>query len=208
MQSERKSVRRKGGSDFVELTREHSLSGEELYSQYLAGDEGAFESLVALYEKDLFHFILNIVRDHHDAKHLTIEAFARLAVRGKNFAGKSTLKTYLFAIGKNLAVRHAAKHKGKNNVSYDEIMGVLTDERDTPEFAMERDENKRHLNEAMLELKPDHRAVLRLLYFEDMSYRQAGKALHKSERQIEGLARRAKKALKEKLVNRGVSDDI
>jgi DNA-directed RNA polymerase specialized sigma24 family protein len=41
--------------------------------------------------------------------------------------------------------------------------------------------------------------VLLLLYFEDMSYREAGKAMNKSEKQIKHLAFRAKKALKKKL---------
>jgi len=45
-------------------------------------------------------------------------------------------------------------------------------------------------------LKDDHYTVLKLLYFKDMSYLQAGKAMNKSEKQIKHLAFRAKAALK------------
>ena len=81
-------------------------SGEELYSCFLDGDNTAFEKLVALYENELSRFIYGIVRDYHETEHLTIDTFAQLALNRKPFEGKSTLKTYLFGIAKNLTMQH------------------------------------------------------------------------------------------------------
>ena len=191
----------------MEVEIEQNISGEELYSRFLAGDKYAFESLVALYEDELALFINGIVHDYHEAKHLTIEAFAKLALKGKQFSGESSIKTYLFAIGKNLAVRYAKMRSHETHISYEDIFEFVGDESETPEGIIEKEESKRLINEAIGELKEDYRVVLTFLYFEDMSYIQAGRVMGKTERQIEGLARRAKASLKKKLESGGFGRD-
>ena len=52
-------------------------------------------------------------------------------------------------------------------------------------------------------MKPEHRNVLYLLYFEGMSYAEAGTVMNKGKRQIEGLAYRARASLKKKLESEG-----
>ena len=189
----------------METKIEQAATGEELYRRFHMGDTDAFGCLVALYEDELFNFINGITNDYYEAKQLTIEAFARLAVSAGQFAGKSSLKTYLFTIGKNLALRHVKKRSREQHISYEEIIEVLKSEDETPYEFMEREENQRLLHEAIRCLKDDHRVVLILLYFEDMSYIQAGQVMEKSERQIKALAYRAKAALKKKLESEGFS---
>jgi len=104
------------------------LSGEELFNRYQDGDEEAFVDIVKMYMEGLAIFINNIVNDEHEVEHLTIEAFARLAVGGRKFARKSSLKTYLYTIGKNLAVQHVKKRKGEQHLSFDEMIRVIADE--------------------------------------------------------------------------------
>jgi len=184
-------------------TLEEHISGEELFRRFQSGDDHAFDELVALYEDELFRFINSIVNDHHEAKHLMIESFARLAVGGGRFSGKSSLKTYLFTIGKNLALRYVKMRGRERHVPYLDVVETLVSDEEAPDAAVEREEDKRLLKEAMGGLKESHRAVLVLLYFEDMSYIQAGLALHKSEAQVRGLAHRAKIALKTALEEKG-----
>ena len=185
-------------------TRYHDLSGEELYQLFLGGDMDAFEAIVLLYEDELGRFIYKMVEDYHESKQLTIETFGQLAISGKKFEGKASLKTYLFTIGKNRAVRCLKLRRKHGSVSFDEIVEVLCSGSQTPDAYMEQEENKRLLHEAMSELKEDHRTVLTLLYFEDMTYRQIGKAMCKSEPQVRQLIYRAKAALKRKLEKKEV----
>ena len=169
----------------------------------MAGDESCFEEIVALYENELAHFIYGMVRDCHETKQLVIETFARLAVWGGKFEGKSSLKTYVFTIGKNLAAGHLKKRAKESHLSFEEAAGLLAAEGESPYDLIEREENRLLLRGAMDGLKENYRAVLLLLYFEDMSYIQAGKAMNKSERQIRDLAYRAKAALKKELEREG-----
>jgi len=175
------------------------LTGEELYRRFLDGDSRAFEELVALYEDDLSRFIYGHVRDFHETEHLTIDTFTQLAMNKKAFEGKSALKTYLFGIAKNLTAQHMRKRKREQHVSFEEIAELNIDNGETIYAILEKNERKTVLKEAMRELKKEYHAVLLLLYFEDMSYKQAGQVMNKSERQIKDLAYRAKAALKKKL---------
>ena len=182
---------------------ERGVSGEELLRRFHGGDMTAFEDLVALYDNGLYLYINGIVRDRYEAKHLTIETFSELALSGGGFKGKSSLKTYLYAIGKNLAARHMKRRERENHVSSEEIFNMLAAGGETVDGFLEREESRRSLHEAMQDLKVEHRAVLSLLYFEDMSYIEAGKAMNRSEAQIKSLAHRAKAALKRKLESGG-----
>jgi len=177
-----------------------ALSGEELFSKYLKEKDGkVFEQLVEMYESDLSSFIYGIVQDYHETKQLTIEAFARLAVGGSRFEGRSSIKTYLFTIGKNLALRHVKKHRRDHHIPLEDVVGVLASDQEDPMYFMEREENRRMLHKALEGLKDEHRAVLILLYFEDMSYEEVAKIMSKSVKQVGDLAYRAKAAMKRKL---------
>jgi len=177
-------------------------SGEELYHRFLGGDNSAFEKLVALYEDDLSRFIYGFVQDYHETEHLTIETFAQLALNRKPFKGESTLKTYLFGIAKNLTAQHMKKRKRDQHISFEEVAELDIGDSESIQDILEKEEASSSLRDAMRELKKEYHAVLILLYFENMSYRQAGYAMNKSEKQIKDLAYRAKATLKRKLENR------
>ena len=196
-----------GGNDVDEVVcfvpeEGYDVSGEELFRRFLDGDVYAFEVIVALYEDELSRFIFTIVNDYHDTKHLTIESFGQLAVSSRRFAGKSSLKTYLFAIGKNLAYRHLKVRRKHKCVSFEEVADAFHAGHETPQGHIEREENKQLIHSAMSELKDEHNTVLTLLYMEDMSYREIAEAMKKSEEQVKHLAHRARAALKKKLEQR------
>ena len=170
-----------------------------MFKRFLEGDRYAFEALVALYEDELSRFIYSIIKDYYETKNLTIESFGQLAVNGSRFAGKSSLKTYLFTIGKNLAFRHLKIRRKHKHVSFDDAAEVLNSWNETPYGHIEREENKKQLHLAMSELKEEHRKVLTLLYLEDLSYREISDMMNRSEKQIKHLAHRARAALKKKL---------
>ena len=181
------------------IERESGLSCEELYDRFCEGDSYAFEEIVENYKDSLFSFIRGIVGDYHEAEYLIIETFAQLALSETKFAGRSSLKTYIFTIGRNLALKHVKMLKREAYVSYDDVMHTLVDSNNTPERAMIQNENNRALYTAMESLKNEYRTVLELIYLEDMSYMEAADTMNKSIDQIGDLVYRAKTALRKKL---------
>ena len=64
-------------------------------------------------------------------------------------------------------------------------------------------ERNSQLYRALEKLKKEYQEALYLVYFEDMSYREAGKVLGKSESQVTNLVHRGKKSLREILGKEG-----
>jgi len=188
-----------------ENKNEQDSQGIEFYQRFLSGNNDAFAELVALFEDEFYRFINGIVRDHHETKHIIHDAFVHLASDGKRFKGKSSIKTYLFAIGKNIALQHVKRRGREQNLTHEIITKILSDGSETPDSILERKENGRKIHQAIQELRENYRVVLTLLYFEDRSYIEVGQIINKDVNQVRVLAHRAKAALKKKLENSGVT---
>jgi len=177
-------------------------SGEELYRRFRSGDEDAFDELVGLHRESLTLYINSFVKDMYEAEELMIDVFARLDEE-RGYQGKSSLKTYLFAIARNLALRHVKKRGRKEHVPIEELINELSGGDSSPETDYLRGERGEQLRGAIQKLKPEYGEVLRLLYFESMSYTEAAGAMHKTVKQIDNLTYNAKVSLKTMLEGEG-----
>ncbi|NLC83917.1 MAG: RNA polymerase sigma factor [Ruminococcaceae bacterium] len=167
--------------------------GARCYHRFLEGDEGALEEIVGLYNRKLILFINNLTNNLSEAEDLAAEAFLDLILKKPHFRQESSFKTYLFSIGRNKALDFLKKQSRHTSVTLDDVQladqNLLLDE-------LEWGEQQKALLRALDELHPDYRDVLHLLYFEEMSYREAAAVLRKSEKQINNLAYRAKNAMR------------
>ena len=68
-----------------------------------------------------------------------------------------------------------------------------------PLTAYLKEESRQELHRAMEKLKPEHRQILWLIYFDNLSYQEAAKVMKKSVHSAEMLASRARQALKTQL---------
>ena len=66
-------------------------------------------------------------------------------------------------------------------------------------------EEKRQLNQAMNRIPEDYRMALHLVYFEELSYEEAGKVMKKNRKQVENLVYRGKNAARAILEKEGFS---
>lgn len=180
---------------------EKSITDGELYRRFLDGDDTAFTELVEAYQGKLTFFIENLVGNHETAEDIAIDVFAALLVDRKPLRSDTAFQTFLFSIGKNLAFKHlrrAKKHAYAPLDNYlEETIGHSA--RNEAERAAERE----HVHRSLRKLKADHRCVLYLLFFEEMSYAGAGIVMKKTEGQIRGLASCAKQSLKRILESEG-----
>lgn len=172
-----------------------------LYDQFLKGDNDALEKLIEIHKEGLTLFIFGFLNNMADAQDMMIDVFAQLVISAGKFKGKSTLKTYLFTIARNEALKYIRKNK--RNYNFDDISENLYYENDSLDINLLKKEENAQLYLAMSKLPIDYRNVLFLLYFEEMTYKEAAFVMKKTEKQITNLAYRSKKALKEKLEKGG-----
>ena len=166
-------------------------NGESSYRRFLDGDNNAFGEIVDIYKDNRY------VHNFAVAEELAQDVFVELLLHKRRYNFKTSLKTYIFTIGRNLAVSYVRKCARKPECAYEFIeneqdISVLEDE-------FIKKEQARELHEALNSIAEDYSTALHLIYFEGMSYEQVGRVMKKNKKQVENIVYRAKKALKKEL---------
>jgi len=141
----------------------------QLISRVRGGDRHAFEELYRQYRVRLERFLGNLVRHPQLAEEVLDDTLLVVWERAAGFKGESKLSTWIFAIAYRKAMKALRRYdapvedpEAENRASQD----------DNPEQAFGHARLHDVLREAMAELSPEHRGVVELTYFNDLSYRE------------------------------------
>ena len=181
-------------------------NGASSYRRFLDGDDSGLVEIIRDCKDGLIFYLNSFVGNFSVAEELAEDTFVRLGVRKPHFSGKSSFRTWLYAIGRNAAIDWLRKESKHKTVSLDESVDLS--ESESFEEAYLREEQKRIIHRAMKKLKQEYRQVLWLVYFEDFSEKEAAKIMKKSLHSIETLAYRARQALKSELIQEGYQHEI
>ncbi len=177
-------------------------NGASSYRRFLDGDDNGIAEIVGDYKDGLILYLNGYVRNIYIAEELTEDTFFRLITKKPRFSGKSTFKSWLYAIGRNVAVdaiRHSAKFQ---YIPIEKMENHLMDEQ-CLERSYIKEERKLAVHKALSELTTDYRSVLWLAYFEGFTNREIAAILRKNDRQVKNLLYRAKQSLKSVLEREG-----
>ena len=178
--------------------------GKAAYFRWLNGDESGLTEVIETYKDPLILFLNGYVHDFSSAEELCEEVFFRLAVKKPHFAGESAFSTWLFSIGRNLALdllRKQARHPSA------EVPDTVAASEKSVEDILLSEENKRALYRALDTLSPEEKSILTLIYFAGLKPGEAARAMRKSRKQGENLIYRAKQKLKQELTREGIDDE-
>ena len=181
-------------------------NGASSYRRFLDGDDNGITEIVENYKDGLILYLNGYVNNIFVAEELTEDTFFRLIIKKPKYSGKSTFKSWLYAIGRNVAVDYIRHNSKILNVPIDDIENYLTEEQSLEQSYI-KEENMLIVNKVLNELIPEYRNVLWLTYFEEFSNKETAIILKKTERQIKNLLYRARKALKSKLEKEGFEYD-
>ena len=181
-------------------------NGASSYRRFLDGNDNGITEIVENYKDGLILYLNGYVNNIFIAEELTEDTFFRLVIKKPKYSGKSTFKSWLYAIGRNVAVDYIRHNSKILNVPIDDVENYLIEEQNLEQSYI-KEENKLVVNKALNELIPEYRNVLWLTYFEEFSNKETAIILKKTERQIKNLLYRARKALKSKLEKEGFEYD-
>jgi RNA polymerase sigma-70 factor (ECF subfamily) len=168
----------------------------ELLQRFAAGDLDAFESLFRQYQRDVYRWIVRIVRDPAVAEELTVEAFWRAHRAHSGFRPDANCAAWLRRIATNLALDHLRKRR-----PYVELPEELAAEQ-RPDCAVQQ-QTRMALRKAFLELPPKLRVVAQLALIEDETYSEIADALGISAGAVKTRMFRAIRLLRKKLQKLG-----
>ncbi|WP_028519031.1 RNA polymerase sigma factor [Ruminococcus flavefaciens] len=176
-------------------------NGASSYRRFLDGDNEGLAEIVREYSDGLIFYINSYVQNISLAEEIMEDVFVEIALRKPAFKGKSSFKTWLYAIARYTSIDCLKKNSRYYDTPVDEMHNI-SDEQDL-EKSYIREERKIQLHKVLSRLVPDYQQVLYLIYFENFSNSEAAKIMKKSDSQMKNLVFRAKQALKKELEKEG-----
>jgi RNA polymerase sigma-70 factor (ECF subfamily) len=145
--------------DFEYFKGNEGLTEEELLKASLRGDKKAFEQIVAIHQKDLYFTALGIVRSGWDALDVCQETFLKAFTSLGTLKDPASLKAWLSKILINSC----------NDLFRLRKRVIVSDQTELTGFFDEPAEESLDLLRALSALSTEHRVVITLRYFQDLS---------------------------------------
>ncbi len=153
-----------------------------LVEKAVQGDQKAFAGLMSLYEDSLYHMMLKKVNDPVIAEDLTIEAFSKAFQNLARFSPDFAFSTWLFKIANNHCIDYLRKQK-KDPCSRDKSQPAgfqpdIVDQSFGPEENFIREQRQRLMRDLVDKLNPRYRQLIKLRFFEELSYEEIATQLN------------------------------
>ena len=177
-------------------------NGASSYRRFLDGEDKGIAEIVGDYKDGLILYLNGYVNNIYVAEELAEDTFFRLITKKPRYSGKCTFKSWLYAIGRNVAVDYIRHNSKMLNTPIEDMENYLSEEQSLEQGYI-KEERKIIVHKALSELATNYRTILWLVYFEGFSSREAAAILNKNDRQIKNLLYRAKQSLKSKLEKEG-----
>ncbi|MFP5113443.1 RNA polymerase sigma factor SigX [Bacillaceae bacterium C204] len=161
--------------------------------------DSVFDELYQKYHHDVFQFLFYMVRNKEQAEDLVQEVYIRVFKSYRRFEGKSSEKTWLFSIARNVAIDFFRKQKGwKERLleKFDWSTDQLRDVYPIPEEIAMQKEEIRWVYNCLEYCTFDQRAVIILRYIQDLSIAETAQALGWTESKVKTTQHRSLKVLK------------
>jgi RNA polymerase sigma-70 factor (ECF subfamily) len=174
----------------------------ELVRRVAAGEEAALRALIAAHQTRVFRFVTRLVANTAVAEEVTNEVFLEVWRNAGKFEGASAPGTWILSIAHHRAVSRLRKRREE---SWDEdAAGALADTGDDPEVVAQKADKGAILRLCMDKLSAEHKAVIDLVYYHEMSVSEVGEVLKIPENTVKTRMFYARKRLSELLKDAGV----
>ena len=166
---------------------------DHLIERLALRDLDAFETFYKTYRPKLRGFILNIVSNEEAVDEVFDDVMMVVWNKIADFEGRSKLSTWVFSI----AYRRALKERGKPvEVEYTEAVTEPEVVEGEAERALEEGRTRDRIKTALTKLPSDQGTVVRLAYFEGLSYRDISAVMQCPEDTVKTRMFHARRKLK------------
>lgn len=186
---------------FELIKKTETLELNQIIASAIAGKQSAYKTLLDEYWNDVYRFQKSRINNKNDAEDITIQTFAKAFANLKQYNPKYDFKNWLLMISKQVYIDNQRKKK-MDFVSIKENNEVfrLRDNQMAADDQLILEQNLLALKQAINQLKPNYREVIKLRYFEDLSYKEIAERIGEPLNNVKIKLLRAKKLL-EKILN-------
>jgi RNA polymerase sigma-70 factor (ECF subfamily) len=162
---------------------------QTLVARTQSGEAEAFDQLVVKYTPRLYGLVYNMTSNHEDTNDLLQDIFAKAYRSIRGFRGKSSFYTWSHSISVNMTLNFLKKRGRRYHLSLDDVDASIQNDKEfleltatsSPVREVDLSELQRRLNEAMMKLSDEHRAVVTMFHIQGMPHAEISKILGVSE---------------------------
>ena len=172
---------------------------QQLVARTQSGDAGAFDQLVIKYTPRLYGLVYNMTSNHEDTNDLLQDVFSKAYKAIRGFRGKSSFYTWIHSIAVNMTLNFLKKRGRRFHLSLDDVDASVQNDKEfleltatsSPVREADLSELQRRLNEAMMKLSDEHRAVVTMFHIQGMPTRRSVKScVFRREQYVPGSSTR------------------
>jgi RNA polymerase sigma-70 factor (ECF subfamily) len=154
----------------MDTTHGQSVTEQDLLASVAEGDMGSFEELYQRYEKRVFQYICTLLRDRTAAEEVVADTMLAVWRGAGSFSHTSRISTWILGIARHKALDAVRRNaRRQQDVELDHAAD-LAQPNTCPIDQIQRDQLAVVTQQAMNRLSQDHREILRLVFYEDLSY--------------------------------------
>jgi RNA polymerase sigma-70 factor, ECF subfamily len=173
----------------------------QLIDEVLRGDTESFGELVRKYQDRLFNTMLHVAGRREEAEDVVQEAFVQAFLKLRSFQRTSAFYTWLYRVAFNLAI--SRRRRRKHETSLDQQREVLgcepTDDGESPEERLLRQERAVLVSGALEQLSDEHRSILVLREMDGCCYETISEILELPVGTVRSRLHRARMQLRDEL---------
>lgn len=174
-----------------------TITDEQAVEEYLKSQNSKyFDVLYKRYSPKIFGKCLSLLKDEVKAEDATQEIFMKILLNLSKFGGKSKFSTWIYSITYNFCIDTIRRKKKDKSVLVDDIANAhdTADDEIHDRFLMEM--NVKRLKVVLDKIPVSDKSILLMKYQDQMSIKEIGDVMTKSESAIKMKIKRAKQKCK------------
>ena len=174
-------------------------SDEDLVRQCRAGEIKSFDLLVERHQRTIFNLALRMVRNPDDAADVSQSVFVKAYENLERFDPQFKFFSWLYRIAVNESLNALEQKKRFEGLDGNDLAAETTDEKDDETVREER-----RIQDGLMMLNVDQRAVIVLKHMQGLSYREIAQILDLPEKTIKSRLFSARHTFRDILKKKGV----
>jgi len=155
----------------------NNLTDQVLVQNFLNGDNKSFEELLSRHKNRIFAFIMSKVKNRDITEDIFQDTFIKVinSLKKGKYNEEGKFLPWMMRISHNLVIDHFRKESKMRKIrptSEFDIFDILDDGRKNQEDLMIQTQVHADLNILIEQLPEDQKEVLKMRYFEDLSFKK------------------------------------
>lgn len=190
------------------------MNENDIIREIKGGNTEIFSKLVDIYKNRIFALSYKFTNDYNETQDLSQEILIKIFKNISKFRFEASPSTWIYKIATNICIDYNRKKKRQSlklnqGLDFeDSVERKFNSTDNSPEDIVISDEKQREVHKVIYNLPDIYKTVIIMYHFNELSYKEISKTLDISEKTVETRLYRARRMLKDKLLEKSIGGEV